>query len=245
MTRTGSAQVAQVITPQVLQLHDGRFVHLVGLDIPYLHAREDSPLAPLTIKILKDMLEGERVHIYQSRNQAGHINRMEHYQAHIERASDKQWVQGMLLSLGLARVRTTLNNRDMAKQMYQIEKQARVEGIGIWEDESYALLTPKSAMNQRDHFAIIEGVVQSTALKRNTIYINFGKDWRTDFTIAISAKARRLFTKAQIDPLQWNQKKIRVRGWLEQFNGPYMKIDHPERVEIFKSALPPLVKDAP
>lgn len=239
---TGSAQVAQVISPQLIQLHDGRLVHLAGLDMPYLDVRGKdgytSPLPLLAVNILKDLLEGERVKIYQARKGDIRINRMGYHVAHIERASDSQWAQGLLLSLGLARVRTSLHQPEMAKQMYSREKQARAEAIGIWEDESYAVMTPEDVMDKRDDFVVIEGKIHGVAMKKNKIYINFGSNWRDDFTVAIPSPARRLFSKAQIDPLQWGHYTIRVRGWLEQYNGPYIEIDHPERIEIVRKANP-------
>jgi len=34
---------------------------------------------------------------------------------------------------------------------------------------------------------------------RGRVNLNFGDDWRTDFTITLEAKARRLFAKAGLD----------------------------------------------
>ncbi len=237
---TGSARVAQIIDPQTLQLDDGRIVALVGLDMPYVHARGESSFSLLSIKILKDMLEGQRVKIYQTREDIGRLNRMGHHLAHIERAEDKQWVQGMLLSLGLARARTTVRNREMAAAMYKIERLARAEEIGLWESPDYAILSEKTAVGVRDRFVIIEGVVRGVALKQNRIYINFGGNWKTDMTVSIPSPARRLFSKDGIDPLQWSNRKLRVRGWIEQYNGPYIEVDHPERIEVSHAPIQPL-----
>lgn len=238
---TGAARVAQIIDPQTLQLDDGRIVALVGLDMPYIHGRSEdgvSKLALLTIKILKDLLEGERVRVYQTRDDVGRLNRMGHHLAHVERVADKQWVQGILLSLGVARARTTVRNREMAVAMYKIERLARAEKIGLWEGERYAILSEETAEGVRDQFVIIEGVVQGTALKQNRIYLNFGGNWRTDMTVSIPSPARRLFSKSVIDPMQWGGEKLRVRGWIEQYNGPYIEVDHPERIEVLGEGLP-------
>jgi len=137
---TGVAHVTHIIDPQTLQLDDGRIIALVGLDQPYIYAREDSPLSLLTIKILDDMLKGQQIKIYQTRKEIGRLNRMGHHLAHIERDSDNQWVQGMILSLGLARVRTTAHNREMASARYRIERLARAEEMGSWEGQRLRLI---------------------------------------------------------------------------------------------------------
>ena len=35
-------------------------------------------------------------------------------------------------------------------------------------------------------FQIVEGHILSTALKQNRLYLNFGRDWRTDYPLPVS-----------------------------------------------------------
>ena len=81
-------------------------------------------------------------------------------------------------------------------------------------------------------FEIVQGTVKDVADKGANFYINFGEDWRTDFTLTIEGKARRLFREMAFDPLLLKGKTIRVRGWLKSFNGPMIAITHPEQIEI-------------
>ena len=81
-----------------------------------------------------------------------------------------------------------------------------------------------------DSVQIVEGIVTSTADVRGQIYLNFGADYKTDFTIAIARKYRRKFEA--IDPLSLEGARVRVRGWIELYNGPMIWIDHPERLEV-------------
>ena len=39
-------------------------------------------------------------------------------------------------------------------------------------------------------FAVIDGVVKSIEHQEWRSYLNFGKDWRSDFTIALGAEVR-------------------------------------------------------
>ena len=178
------------------------------------------------------MLIGKSVALYQTVNRdQGRVNRMGHNIAQLERESDKAWIQGALLSLGLARARTTQRNPEMAQQMYDLEQAAMAQKLGIWE-KTVKVLTPDETSFYEGSFQIVEGRIVSTALKQNRVYLNFGQNWKDDFTVSIAPEDKRVFLKQNLDPLQWNGKQVRVRGWIESYNGPYMQINHPQAIEV-------------
>lgn len=230
LTRTDLSEVSHVIDPMTVQLHDGRLVRLSGVDIPDFHHDRPGPYALLAMDILNDMLVGQTVQLYQSKAEAGKVNRMGMQVAHIQRQSDGLWVQGALLSLGLARVRTSVLNAEMSAAMYEIEGAARAEETGLWKD--HPILSPDDVGEFDKSVQIVEGRVVSTALVKNRLYINFGTDWKTDFTVSILPENKRIFSKSGIDPLQWNGKMLRVRGWIGFYNGPYIEVDHPQAIEV-------------
>jgi micrococcal nuclease len=232
LRRTGMVNVKAVIDPQTIQLEDGHIVRLTGIDFPDFNPDEPGDFSLTAMQILRDMLVGKTVLLYQTVNrEEGRINRMGQDIAQIQRESDKVWVQGTLLSLGLARVRTAQRNPEMAQQMYDLELAAMKDKAGIWENYS-KVLPPEEAEAHEGSFQIVEGRIESAALKQNRIYLNFGKDWKTDFTISIAPEDKRAFSKQNLDPLQWNGKQVRVRGWIESYNGPYMQISHPAAIEV-------------
>ncbi len=64
--------------------------------------------------------------------------------------------------------------------------------------------------------------------------MNFGSNWRTDFTLSLAPKMARLFRREGIDPEIMQGKRTRMRGWLKSFNGPMIKITHPEQIEVLE-----------
>jgi hypothetical protein len=64
--------------------------------------------------------------------------------------------------------------------------------------------------------------------------LNFGANWRTDFTISLAPKVARLFRREGIEPVAMQGKRIRVRGWLKSFNGPMISATHPEQIEVLE-----------
>lgn len=233
MKKDSTAAVNAVIDPYTLQLTDGRLVRLTGIFIPDFDMNAPGDFSLLAMDVLRDMLNGQAVNVFQTtKKEHGQTNRMGQALAHLERVSDGAWVQGSLIRLGLAQVQTSQRNPEMALQMYELERQAREERLGVWADERFHVLSTEEAESHLDQFQIVEGVILATATRKNRIYLNFGKNWRTDFTVSIDSPARRLFSKAGLDPMNWNNQPVRVRGWLREYNGAYMELDHPQAIEI-------------
>ncbi len=142
------------------------------------------------------------------------------------------WVQGEMIRLGLARVYSWKGELADMAALYALETQARDRGRGFWENEFYAVRKPDPdpLAQHVDSLQIIEGIVTSTADVRGLIYLNFGADYKTDFTIAIAKKNVKRF--AAIDPVSLTGARVRVRGWVEMINGPMIWLDHPGRLEV-------------
>lgn len=244
LEHSSQGTVETVVDPLTVRMRDGRTIHLAGLDFPDYDPYAPGPLSVTAVNILRDFLEGETVKISRTKNEkAGRINRMGHEIAHLTRTGDDIWVQGMVVGLGLARVRTEKNNPEMAAEMYEIEQAARAGKLGLWALESFAIATPENARSFIGSFQIVEGRVRSAAMKQNRVYLNFGDNWKTDFTVSISPEDRRAFTKAGLNPLDWNGDTLRVRGWIGSFNGPMMEIDHPQAVQIVQVGAPDAAAD--
>jgi len=230
------AKITEVISPVTVLLDDGSIARLSGINVPNSIGEDISPLAVTARDILKDLLVGKRVDIYQTKDKkTGLQNRMGHDLVHIERNADGAWAQGTLLALGLARVKTDESTAHTAKEMLALENQARTDKQGIWADEAFAIIDANNEDNAEQaigRFAIVEGAIESVALKKNRIYVNFGKDWKTDFTVSIAPEHKRSFSNKKLDPMNWGGQRVRVRGSVREYNGAYMEITHPESIEF-------------
>ncbi len=255
LRKVGVSTVTEVINPMTVKLKDGRMIALTGLDYPDLDFYDPGELAVTAQQVLEDFLVGKKVIIYQTpKSDAGRKNRMGHDIAHLARIDENHpddesaaiWAEGVMLSLGLARTRTTKYNRQMAGQMFELEAKAREQKVGLWSMDKYSVLTPEQATEHIGSFQIVEGKIQSISRHKNNLYINFGGNWRDDFTIGISGNNMRTFTNERIYPDRWNGEHIRVRGWVESYNGPFIEIDHPEKIELIsiKNEQDPLENNA-
>lgn len=228
-------RVTEIIDPLTLRLENAGIVRLIGLDIPDYTPYEPGVLAESAATILRDMLLDRRVKLYQTADKAtGRTNRLQQKLYHVAIEDNDSWVQGILVQLGLARVRTEVSNPEMAAQLYALEEQARKAALGLWSKPEYRILKSEEAENFINSFQIVEGTVLSAARKQNNVYLNFGQDWRSDFTVSIPSNSLKRFNKINMNPLDLNGKTIRVRGWIGSYNGPYIDTDHPEAIEIIQ-----------
>lgn len=147
---------------------------------------------------------------------------------------DGTTLQRVLVSAGWARVYSWPGETAGIEGLLALEAEAREAGRGLWADPAYRIRTPDPNLLalDLDSVQIVEGRVISTAQVDGRTYLNFGFDYRSDFTVSIEAHDRRNFEAAGIDLLALEGAEVRVRGWVYAMNGPAITIDHPERLEI-------------
>lgn len=139
------------------------------------------------------------------------------------------WLQGGLIDAGLARVATMPGAAAGAGALLQREARARVAARALWRDPLYRPRTPGETWPWLGTFQIVRGAVRVTAKVRSRVYLNFGDDWRRDFTILVERPGRAGFRDA--DLLDLRDQFIQVRGWLFPSNGPMIALDHPAALE--------------
>ena len=144
------------------------------------------------------------------------------------------WVQEAMLREGMARVRMWKDNHARADKLFAAEAQARADKKGIWADKAYAVRDAETIGADETGYQIVEGVVKKVAKEKDRTYLNFGDDYRTDFTIEVNADNLASWGPKDptLDSLQ--DKRIRVRGYVSDHGGPMIDVDTPQSIEIVK-----------
>ena len=145
-----------------------------------------------------------------------------------------EWAQRTLIAEGLARVHTRADMRRCAGPLLKAEDEARTAKRGLWADAFYRVRGPDELGRDIGTFQLVEGKVAAVAVRRNRVYVNFGADYRSDFTVTISPADRRRLAKEGVDPIAWSGKRVRVRGWLSLLNGPEIELTHTEQIQILE-----------
>lgn len=227
------ARVTKIVDGRTIMLETGQMVDLTGLYYSYNADGSDSDNLLMSFDFLEKNIKDRFVRVFQTRKEtAGRLNRYGHLLGHVVREDDI-WVQGSLVASGIARVYPTETNPEMAAQLYLLEAEARKEKYGLWADGTlWRVMSAQELDMKKDAFQIVEGVITRAATVSNTIYLNFGEDWRNDFSIMIPQEKRTAFSRAGANPLGWAHKHVRVRGWVQDFNGPMIAVQHPIQIEF-------------
>ena len=63
-------------------------------------------------------------------------------------------------------------------------------------------------------YQLVEGVVAQVGESTGCVYLNFDKDWHSNFTVAIDRKDNDALKVAGIDTKPLAGKRLRARGWI-------------------------------
>ena len=227
-----TAKVTAVVDGDTVVLETGRQVRLVGIQAPKLPLGragfEKWPLADEAKQTLESLVLGRSVTLAFG---GQHVDRHNRLLAHLF-TKDGTWIQREMLKEGLARVYSFPDNRALVDKMLLHENSSRVQKNGIWRVPYYLVLDTRAAESQIDRFALVEGRVRNVAQVRGRVFLNFGPDWKTDFTVSIAGKHLKRFQTDGITPQDYKGRRIRVRGWLKSRNGPMIDVTHPEQIEV-------------
>ena len=227
------ANVTQVIDGETFIINNTETIHLPAIYIPVDNRGVTNNAMAAAKEFLEKELSGKAVSIYQVRDpRRGQTNSLGHAEGYVLR-EDGWFVQEEIVKNGLAFAYPTQSHYEFADKLYIAEENARDAKVGLWSDPQWAIMTDQQAKQiSTERFVIIEGVVKGVATKNNVIYLNFERDWRKDFTVAVDSSLRRDFSKYGINLMQMINKPVRVRGWVRDYNGPYMEIFHPSQMEL-------------
>lgn len=126
------------------------------------------------------------------------------------------------------------------QRLMAIEAAARDDLRGVWANGNTTRRAgDPTLVEEVGRFAIIEGRVLSVGDRARSTYLNFGRFWREDFTVVVPGRVRRSMMEgdvptareARLAPL-FEGRRVRVRGFLEDWGGPSVRIEHPAQIEV-------------
>lgn len=240
LTPTETAEVVAVPAGDLIVLADGRTARLAGIEAPKRVVGREGPrtrpLADAARAALADRVLGRAVTLALADPPADRWGRLRAHPV----SSGGVWIQAALVEAGMARVAADPGSLAAARRLLALEAAARADRRGIWAEPFYAPRRPIETPGYIDTFQIVEGTVRdASAARSGRIYLNFGEDWRSDFTASIAAGDRPRFAAAGIDPLALAGRPVRLRGWLFELNGPAIALVAPWQIEAPEPAAAP------
>ncbi len=174
-------------------------------------------------------------------------DRYDRFLAHVY-LEDGTWLNAKLIEIGAAHVYTFPENLMRADDLLKIEKTARANALGLWKMPRWKVRNALDIFSDdaigRFHF--VQGIVKNITKVNDRTYLNFGDDWRTDFTIEIKHKFMPSFEKTGLNLAQYVEKTVLVRGFIKPVNGAMISVSHPEQIQVIHNLLEvPLEKELP
>jgi micrococcal nuclease len=251
LSQPETGTVASVIDGETLKLSDGRVIRLIGAKAPPppLGWRGDDPWP--FVDEAKDaftrLAVGKEVELKFGGRR---IDRHGYLLAQVFVVSgDKHlWLQEELVAKGFARVYSFADNRACARELLAREAEARANRRGLWGSSAYRIagaLDLKRLGRLTHTYQLVEGSVVAVGEGGGRLYLNFAKDWRSDFTISVERKDLSAFAAAGMDLKQLAGARLRVRGTLAWRNGPMIEASHHEQIELLPDGSEKQVKPPP
>jgi micrococcal nuclease len=224
--------VAAVADGSTFTLEDGRTIRLAGLQVPHPGGPDErTGRRQIVAKAAQDVLSALIGSGSVAFAPVGHPDRYGRIVAQIADAQGR-WVQAEMVARGYGRVTFGPDDSAGTRSLLALEAEARAARRGVWALPEFRIIGADEAARHLDTFQIVEGRVHAVARNGGRTYLNFGEDWRSDFTVTISAGLRKRFAGAGLDPGRYQGQMVRVRGWIEFRNGPLIELDQPEQIEV-------------
>lgn len=188
---------------------------------------------PVVLNALKKLV-GKTVTILQAKNSDHPPDRYGRLsgQVMVHNNEQRTWLQASLISQGIAQTRIARTPSPCLTALLQLEATARQRKKGHWSTGLFKVLPasePELLLKEADSYSIVEGTITRRSKSRGRVYLNFGKDWKQDFTVRIPA---RLLENNQIGTQLDKGSRVRVRGWITSKNGPLMDVQNLDALEL-------------
>jgi endonuclease YncB( thermonuclease family) len=219
-------RVAAIVDARSVRLDDGREIRLSGIE----------PTAA-TKQALASLLSGRDVTLRSADDTPDRYGRQG---ALVFVAGSDTPVQATLLARGDAMVSAEIADKDCAAALMASEAAARRQKMGSWADPSAIknAESPDDILAGIGRFVVVEGKVLSVRQAGAITYLNFGRNWTRGFAVTISKRTLPAFESAGIPIKSLENKRIRVRGWIEGNTGPRIDLRLAGQVELLDANEP-------
>lgn len=222
----GQGRVADVIDGRSFRLDDGREIKLAGIEPMTSGSGKAERAAALSA-----ILAGKNVTLRGGDDTPDRYGRQSAF-VYLE-GSDAP-VQSLLLAQGAALVSSEIADKECAAALAAAEDAGKASKKGIWNSADVI----KNAESTDDIlagmglFLLVEGRVFSVRQAGATTYLNFGRRWTRDFAVTISRRNMTAVEAAGIAIKSLENRRIRVRGWVEAHPAPRIEVVRAGQIEV-------------
>jgi endonuclease YncB( thermonuclease family) len=222
----GEGRVSSIVDARTIRLDDGRDIRLDGIEIANASIKPAADVTTLTRLLL-----GYTVTL---RGESDAPARYGRQRALVFRGDEPAPVQSVLLAEGAALVSGSIAEPGCAATLLAAEATARTARRGVWADPAVIknAESPGDILTRIGQYTLVEGKVLSARQAGATFYVNFGRRWTRDFAVTIPRRSMSSIEQTGIPLSALANRRIRVRGWIEQRGGPRIEVSRPGQIEL-------------
>lgn len=226
-------KVTEVIDGDTIILSDGRHVRYIGIDTPEVRIRKNNefvylpqPFALEAKEFNRKLVEGKTIRLEFDVEKTDKYGRLLAYCF-----TDETFVNAKLLEEGYAVLYTYPPNVKYSETFVESQKKARQENKGLWKD--YETIDSDQAYNYINQLKTVKGKVLTTYDSGKVVYLNFGRNYKTDFTVVIFRNSLKYFNDKGINPaIFYKGKSVEITGRIKEYNGPEIIVNTPAEIEV-------------
>ena len=211
----------RVIDGDTIVLDTGTRVRLLGIDAP----ERGEPYADKSTEDLSGMLRRGKI----SLDRCAELDKYGRVLAVVH--AGELNVNLRLLQRGLARpMLIPPCGRSVSIMVIEAAAAALKERRGLYAADEFTVVdhTKTGAVSGRK--AVVAGRVRSVFRSKKALYLNFGRDWRTDFTAVIFNSGLERFEALGLEPAEYKGRFVYVLGKVKEYNGPEIIVKWPEQL---------------
>lgn len=221
--------VADVIDGDTLRLADGRTVHIAGIEAVKAGAA-GGPTAVLAREARDEIGRLAGTGVVPGVVQPAAADRYGRLHADVW-LGDGRSVGVTLVTAGLARVRLFPGEKPCLARLFAAEAAARAARRGLWALPDFAVRPAgdPSLLARTGLYELVEGRVASVGHGKYMVFLDFGREYRRDFTIMVPTT----LSDALALPVDaYKGRRVRVRGVIEESGGPAIRLSGPDEIEL-------------
>ena len=232
--------VAEVRDGETLRLDDGRMLRLIGALAPRagdVGAPPGSwPPENEARAALAALVEGRTITLWHD------ATRLDRYgqifaQATIGSGTDTVWLQGALVTRGVARAYGRPGTDACTEALVRLERSARDGRVGLWSNAAYRERDAADGgglARATGSFHVVSGTVNRVSRGQGEVYVSLAPRGRRDGAYAFAAvvPARGTALIGGSEPRALQDRRVIVRGWIEHRRGPVIVIDSKGQFEV-------------
>jgi len=226
-------RVIKVIDGDTVILENGEHLRYLGIDTPEIRKKVagkwifmPQPFSLQAKEFNKNLVEKKFVRVEFDVEKRDRYNRLLGYVF-----VDKTFVNERLVKEGLAIVSFKPPNLKYLKRFLKAQEEARFNKKGLW---AYLKpISPAQAQNFIGEIRTVKGRILDCYCLKDACFLNFGTDYKKDFTITIFKRSFPEFQKRGIDICPYyKNKEVEITGRLREYNGPEIIANLPQDIKV-------------